>query len=126
MPIPRIETKRDRARRPPRPSEYAYALLRSCPGSARRQCIAESLAYMRPMQARIVAILRSPGRNLQVGEHRSCFGQHGADLLLEHAEVGEIIHDAVSGRAGKTGEVDLVAARNRVPAIGLIGAVLED
>src|SRR5260221_3176776 len=118
-----MRTQAGGARRISGPSEIACRLSVAC-GSARRQRVPERLAHMRSMQARIVALLRPARGDLQVGKYRPRLGEHGADLLLEHLEVGKVVDDAIPRRAGKVGEVHPVAAWNRVPAIGLIGAVL--
>jgi hypothetical protein len=89
-----------------------------------RQRVPERLAHMRSVQAGVVALLRPARGNLEVYEHRTGFAEQGADLLPEDFQVGEVEHDAISGRTREAGEVDPVAARDGVSAIGLIGAVL--
>src|SRR5580700_3146002 len=90
----------------------------------RRERLPESLAHLRSVEARIVALLRPARCDLEVGEHRSRLGQYGADLLLEHLEVGEFIDRAIPGGSREARKIDLLAARNRMPAVRFVGAVL--
>ena len=46
---------------------------------------------MGAMQAAVIALLRPACLNLEVGEHRSGLGEHGADLLLEYLKFGKLV-----------------------------------
>src|SRR5262252_11147197 len=97
---------------------------REAVSSARRERLAERFAHMRTMQARIVALLRAAGRNLEINENRPWRRQQRVDLLLEYLAVGEFMHRRIARRPGKAAKVHLVATRDRMAAVGLVGAIL--
>src|SRR5215813_14355895 len=97
---------------------------REAVSSARRECFAERFAHMRTMQARIVALLRTAGRDLEINENRPRLRQQRADSLLEYLKVGKFMHRRIARRPGEAAKVHLVATRDRMAAVGLVGAIL--
>src|SRR5262249_34818087 len=96
-------------------------IISSSPGAER---IAERLPHMRPMDAAVVALLRAARHDLEIDEQRTGRGQQRANLLLEVLQVGERVHRLVAGGAREASEVDIAAARDRMAAVRLVGAVL--
>src|SRR5437899_13088465 len=92
--------------------------------SPRRERRTKRLAHMRTMQPGVVALLWAARRYLQISENRPRPRQQRADLPLEDAQLGEFMHARIACRPREAAKVYLVATRDRMAAIRLVGAVV--
>src|SRR5260370_13885581 len=92
--------------------------------SPRRECRAERIAHMRPMQPGVVTLLWAARHYLEIRENRPRLRQQRTDLLLEDLQVGEFMHPRIARRPGEAAKVDPVATGDRMAAIRLVGAVV--